>query len=68
MRAVTDLLPLFGYPYKGGRLYMSNEQLTWIDPFIYQEWPVLLAHRMTRKKRIFTDQENSKFLKYPFHV
>ena len=25
---------------------MPNEQLAWIDPFIYQEWPVRLAHQM----------------------
>jgi hypothetical protein len=27
---------------------MSYEQLTWIDPFIYREWPVRLAHRIGR--------------------
>jgi len=27
---------------------MPNEQLAWIDPFIYQEWPVRLAHQMTQ--------------------
>jgi len=30
---------------------MSYEQLTWIDPFIYREWPVRLAHRICVKSK-----------------
>ena len=61
---MTDLLPLFGYPYKGGRLYMSYEQLTWIDPFIYREWPVRLAHRICVKSKDLKSFPASTLLRF----
>jgi len=68
LAAVTGLLPLLGYPCIGGRLYMSNEQLTWTEPFIYQEWPVRLAHQSLAEKcklSVFSGNPSANLCVFP---
>jgi hypothetical protein len=45
---------------------MSYEQLTWIDPFIYREWPVRLAHRICVKSKDLKSFPHLRF--YVFYV
>ena len=43
---------------------MSYEQLTWIDPFIYREWPVRLAHRICVKSKDLKSFPASTLLRF----
>jgi hypothetical protein len=47
---------------------MSYEQLTWIDPFIYREWPVRLAHRICVKSKDLKSFPASTLLRIYFSL